>query len=770
MMQPAENPAFVSDSGAKEAGRAALQHFLCRVAQRLSSGLEHVERFLAQAGFDRAPWLAVAFAAGIGVWFVLSDRWQWMALLSVLAAFAVLAISLMREDGALPYLRQAVASLALVCAAGLGLVWAKSELVGKRAIEATFAGEVAGTVIAREEQPAQDRVRLILAIRDPREGRPIRVRVNVPLEKDAANAQEGAQVRFKARLVPPASPMLPGSYDFARTAWFEGLSATGSALGSIEVVGGETGGDSPVARLQRSISAHVREAVPGSAGGIAAAFASGDRGGIDKVDEDAMRDSGLTHLLSISGLHVSAVIAATWFLAMRLLGLWPWLALRFRLPLLAAGSAALAGVGYTLLTGAEVPTVRSCLGALLVLAALAIGREPLSLRMVAVAAFIVMVFWPEAVVGPSFQMSFAAVIAIVVLHEAAPVKAFLAPREEPWWQRFGRRFAMLVLTGFVIELALMPIGLFHFHRAGAYGALANVVAIPLTTFISMPFIALGLLFDSLGAGAPFWWLAGKSLDLMLALAHWVSAQPGAVTYMPSIGRGGFALFLAGGLWLALWKGRLRLFGLVPVLAGALYLLTLSPPDLLISGDGRHVGITGLAGEELVVLRQSRSDYARDNLTELAGMNGAVRQIDDLPQARCSAEFCTIEIERGGKSWHLLMARGTDWVAMRDLVAACKRSDIVIADRWLPRACKPRVLKADQSMLSRTGGLTIDLASGRIERVSEQQGRHGWWRPDAGNPRRTSSASGGKGTSQPNSAASIRPAPAMTRPEEIAPPQ
>lgn len=523
----------------------------------------------------------------------------------------------MREDGRFPYLRQAFAALFLVAAAVRALVWAKSELVGGQPIARPIVAELSGTVIQWTEQPAQERVRLVIADWDSVSGRPVRVRVNVPIDHDQEAAGEGAKVRLRARLVPPAPPMLPGGYDFARTAWFQGLSATGSALGPIEVTAPAQGAGSSVAKLQWQISDHDRTSLPGSAGGIAGAFASGDRGGIYIADEEAMRDSGLTHLLSISGLHVSAAIAATWFLAMRLFGLWPWLVLRFRLPSLAAATSALTGIGYTVLTGAEVPTVRSCLGTLLVLAALALGWEPLSLRTVAVAAFIVMVFWPEAVVGPSFQMSFAAVIAIVVLHDCAPVRAILAPREEPWWQGFLRQLAMLVLTGVVIELALMPIGLFHFHRAGVYGALANVIAIPLTTFASMPLIALALLFDTVGAVAPFWWLAGLSLDLLLWLARWVAGQPGSVTYFPAMSQGCFAHFVAGGLWLALCRGRQRLLGLVPVLIGYGVVAMTSLPDLLVSGDGRHVGISGLAESELVVLRESKSDYIRQNLTELA---------------------------------------------------------------------------------------------------------------------------------------------------------
>jgi competence protein ComEC len=532
-------------------------------------------------------------------------------------------------------------------------------------------------------------LRLVLATREPVTARAIRVRLNVPLENDEAGAVEGAVVRVKARLMPPAPPMLPGSYNFARAAWFQGLSATGSALGPLEIVTpGNAGGW--LARTQRGLATHVHSQLEGSPGGIAAAFASGDRGGISKADEQAMRDSGLTHLLSVSGLHVSAVMAGAWFLAMSLLALWPWLALRVRLPVMAAAVSAGAGLFYTLLTGAEVPTVRSLAGAILVLIALAIGREPLSLRLLALAALLVMVLWPETVVGPSFQMSFASVLAIVALHGSSPVRGYLAPREQDsWWNRRWRGLVMLMLTGVVIELALMPVALYHFHRAGIYGSLANTIAIPLTTFISMPLIALALLFDLAGAGAPLWWLAGKSLEALLGLAHWTAARPGAVNFLPAMGEGRFAMFLAGALWLALWRGRIRLLGLIPAGLAALSLFLLRPPDLLISGDGRHAGITGEAKDRLLVLREGSSSYARDNLNELAGMDGEALALADWPGARCNRDYCAIELTRAGRGWHLLLARGMDPVPERALAAACERSDMS-----LPRAgCRAHAARA-----------------------------------------------------------------------------
>ena len=746
---------------------AALQHKPWRKLPDLSSGLARAEDFLVASRFELAPWLVVGFAAGIAAWFAASNVWQWLGVIALALSGALGAAAALQAEGRYPYLRRSVLLAGLAVALGCSFVWGKSALIGTTPLARPTVTWLTGRLLVREEQPAQERVRLRLATRDPGTGRAMLVRVNLDNANDRPELVEGAVVRLRARLVPPAPPMLPGGYDFARAAWFSGIAATGSVLGAVTVV---SPGDqaSALRRLQRSLSHHVREHLDGSPGAIAAAFASGDRGAIAPEDEDAMRDAGLTHLLSISGLHVSAVIAAAYFIALRLLALFPWLALRVRVPIMAAGAGALAGIGYTLLTGAEVPTIRSCIAAVLVMLALVLGREPLSMRMIAVAALLVLLVWPEALVSPGFQMSFASVIAIVALHSAAPMRAYNAPREEPLWARWSRQLAMLLLTGVVIELALMPIGLFHFHRAGVYGALANVIAIPLTTLASMPLIALALLFDAVGAGAPFWWLAGKSLELLLALAHWTAAMPGAVTMLPAMGQGAFALFVLGGLWLALWRGRVRLLGLAPALLGLMVLAQVRAPDLLISGDGRHVGITGEAADELLVLRATRSEYTRDNLTETAGMAGELRLLDDWPGARCNPDFCAITLRRGARDWQVLMARGTALVSERALAAACERADIVVSERYLPYSCHPRWLKADRNFLQRSGGLTVDLNDRRIETVAEGEGEHGWWNPPERLPRRLKGPQPSGSTEADAADAAARPG-ALIATEPAAPP-
>lgn len=690
----------------------------------LSSFADAAEAFLERAAYDRGPWLAVALAAGIAAWFALSDSTAW-----VQAAGLATMLSLVawlhwrgRDDRAL--LRLAAISLGLAFIVGMATIWARSEAVGTPPLAQPYIGPIEGRILVRQEQPADDRVRLTLAIREPGTARAVKVRLNVRLADDRPDLVEGAMIATGARLLPPAPPLVPGGYDFARRAWFDGLAATGSSYGPITVTEPvETAGQ--LALLQRRLSAHVRDQLAGTPGAIAAAFASGDRGAIAEADDAAMRDAGLTHLLSISGLHVSAVIACVYFLAIRLLAMWPWLVLRVRLPVLAAGLAALAGVSYTLLTGAEVPTVRSCLGAGLVLLALALGREPLSMRMVAVVAAIVLLLIPEALIGPSFQMSFAAVLAIVALHGSGPVRAFLAPREESWTARMARRLIMLFVTGVVIEAVLTPIVLFHFHRAGAYGAFANVLAIPLVTFGAMPSIALALLFDLVGLGAPFWWLAGLSLEWLLAIAHWVADQPGAVRLMPQIGTAAMFLYVAGMLWLALWHGRVRLWGLVPAVAGVVAMLSSPAPDVLVARDGRQIAVAEPGGR-LLVLREGEG-YALDSLREAAAVSGEPVSIERAPGSRCSADFCSLKVQREARTWSLLVARSKHYVDARQLIAACASADIVIAARTMPRSCAPRWLKLDRRFLTQNGGLALFLgAEPRLVTVGESQGEHGWW--------------------------------------------
>ena len=585
-----------------------------------------------------------------------------------------------------------------------------------------------GRIERVEHLAARELVRLTIAPAG-RADLPGKLRVNVAEGDMPAGAGRGAVVEMRARLMPPAPPSVPGAYDFARVAWFNGLGATGKGFTPIRVV---RPGEAPGADLRARLSAHIQSRIEGSGGGIASALATGDQGAISEADADAMRRSGLAHLLSVSGLHVSAVTAAAMFVVLRLLSLSPILALRLRLPLVAAGAGALAAIGYTVLTGAEVPTIRSCAAALLVLLALSLGREAITLRLVAAGALVVLLLWPEALAGPSFQLSFAAVTAIVALHESPRIRGWFERREEARARHFLRALASLLLTGVAVELALMPIGMYHFHQQGIYGAFANIVAIPLTTFVTMPLEALALILDLAGLGAPLWWLTALSLDLLLWLARTASTAPGAVAALPAMPGAAYTLMVAGGLWIALWRAAARLVGLVPLALGAGWALLTPAPDLLVTGDGRHLAIrTGDGG--MALLRDRAGDYTRSTLGENSGADDdALELLAGRPEARCSADLCLVDVVAGARRWRVAATRSGYPVPRSDMLAVCAAADIVVSERRLPPGCAPRWLKLDRPTLERTGGVAITFSDARVVTV-RKGGHHPWIDPPTVQP-------------------------------------
>ena len=364
------------------------------------------------------------------------------------------------------------------------------------------------------------------------------------------------------------------------------------------------------------------------------------------------------------------------------------------------------------------------MAALLVLAGIALGRDAISIRLIATGALIVLIFRPEALAGPSFQMSFAAVTAIVALHSTGWARRLLQRRDEEIIARIARSLLGIVATGLAVEIALMPLALYHFHRAGLYGVGANIIAIPLTTFVIMPLEASALLLDAVGLGKPLWFLCGAAIDGLLRLAHAVSSAKGAVALMPSMPTWAFAAMVAGGLWLCLWTTRLRLVGVVPILAGAIGAASAPSPDLLVTGDGRHLAVVD-DGKPLI-LRDRAGDYVRALLAEASGFDGDPDLLDGQSVSDCSHDACVALLREGSAEWRLLATRSAtriDWARISD---ACATADIVVSDRRLPRGCQPRWLKLDSQILGRTGGVAIYLGSKPwVDNVADRVGAHPW---------------------------------------------
>jgi competence protein ComEC len=682
---------------------------------RVSAFHEEIEKLLEVERAQLPPWFVVGLGSGIAGWFALDSPGAWAALLCLAAALSLLGFS--ARQGRAP---RALGWFSFAAVLGCALVWARAEWLAEPRLERPRVVHFGGAVEEVSHLAARGAVRLLISPDDP--ALPPRVRVSVDEDKVPAGVARGAHVQVRARLAPPPPMALPGTYDFARDAWFKQIGAVGKTLGPVEVLrpAEPRGLDSMRERLR----VHVAGQLPAAAAGIAVALATGDQNAVEEDDAEAMRRSGLTHLLSVSGLHIAAVVGFAMLLTLKLLALSERLALRLNLVLVAAGVGAAAGVGYTLLTGAQVPTVRSCVAALLVLGGVALGRDAISIRLIATGALIVLLFRPEALAGPSFQMSFAAVTAIVALHSTRWARRLLQRRDERLTARFGRALLGIVTTGLVVEIALMPLALYHFHRSGLYGVAANIVAIPLTTFVIMPLEAGALLLDAVGWGKPLWLLCGAAIDGLLALAHTVSSARGAVALLPTMPSSAFAAMVGGGLWLCLWTTRIRMLGLAPIAAGAIGAALAPAPDLLVTGDGRHLAVID-SGTPLI-LRDRAGDYVRSLIAEASGFDGDPDLLDGGAVSDCTHDACVALLRQGSAEWRLLATRSATRIEWERITAACAAADIVVSDRRLPRGCVPRWLKLDSEALRLTGGVAIYLGRRpRIDSVAERVGAHPW---------------------------------------------
>ncbi len=376
-----------------------------------------------------APWLAVAMGAGVAAYFGLREEppgWS-LAAGPVLVALAILvAIRAPQAGWAI--------GLAGAAALGFGVAawhaWRAAPLATPPSRAVVLSGIVQDVSLLPEGR------RLTLAeVRfgpeEPVQPRSFRIRLRA---NDPARPEPGDRVTVRALVRPPSAPAFPGAWDFQRSAFFAGQGGAGFAIGpsAVEVA---VGSGRPLSGVRAALEARVAAVVPGAAGAVAGALLTGGQSAIPRADLAAMRDSGLAHLLSVSGLHIAIVMGVTFWVVRLLIACWRWLALRVDGKACAGVAALVAGGFYMLLTGSQVPMQRSFATAVLVTLALLTGRQAVSMRSLALAAAAVMVVSPEALLGPSFQMSFAAVLALIAGWEALKGPMARLRGDGAWWRK-----------------------------------------------------------------------------------------------------------------------------------------------------------------------------------------------------------------------------------------------------------------------------------------------------------------------------------------------
>ncbi|MCV2889908.1 ComEC/Rec2 family competence protein [Ruegeria aquimaris] len=667
--------------------------------------LAKIERGLLEQRGHLFPWVPVFLGIGIGLYFLPSQEPGLAALGAIGFGTLFLSVLTKRFSGAWSPLLWAL----VLSGSGFLLAAARAHYVAAPVLDWRYYGPVEGRVIALDRS-ASDRLRVTLdQVRMDRiAGDQIPAQVRISLSDDSVKMPPGGRVMAMAHLAPPQGPVEPGGFDFRRHAWFQTLGAIGYTRTPVLV---SAAADTGAFRLRllavrMAASDRIRDHLPGDVGGFAAAVTTGDRSGVSQSALVALRASNLAHLLAISGLHMG-LLAGFVFSALRVcLSLVPSLALRLPVRKFAAVGALLVAAGYLALSGGNVATQRAFVMVAVMLGAILLDRRALSLRAVAAAAVCVLLLRPEALLGPGFQMSFAATVALVA------VFGWIRDAEISPGPRWAQPLIGLVVSSAVAGFATAPVAAAHFNTIAHFGLLANLLSVPLMGLLIIPAAVLALVLFPLSLDWIGLELMGLGLSWILGVAHWVAALDDALGFVARPEAEVLPLLALGGLWIVLWRGWLRLAG-VPVVALSLVLWSLvERPEILVADTGGLVGIMTPEGRALSKPRGS--GFIAGVWLENDG-DGA-----DQPSAaaRWPGEGNVKRLRSGAvEIVHVTGKRGAQHLT------GCTKTEIVISS--VPLNLKGPCTVFDPVSLSRTGAVSLG-ADGKIIAVAGQNRR--LWSP------------------------------------------
>ncbi len=677
-------------------------------------------------------WLPVLFGIGIAIYFGLkTEPPLWLGPLAVavvaLAGFAVKRFG-PNHGGGTAALLTAVA----VIAAGFGVAqWRTVAVNAPILIERVGPTAVTGRVSKVETFPSGSRITLDRARLAGLLPNRVPEKIRLRLRGVQPDLKAGAWLRVRAIVSPPPPPSAPGAFDFQRQSYFRQLGGVGFSIGRAEILSppAEEGIDALLgapARLRQTITTRIRAVLKGVSGTIAAALMTGERSAIPEAVMTAIRDSGLAHLLAISGLHIGLVAGIIFFGARGLLAMFPPLALRFPIKKWAAVAAIAGAFAYAVISGATVPTQRAFLMVGLVLVAVLLDRRGLSIRQVAWAALAILVVAPESLLGPSFQMSFAAVTALIATYETLSerrrYKDYDHSRLPPWVRKAMFYLAGVALTTLIAGAATAPFAIFHFNRFAGYGLAANLVAVPVTALWVMPWAVAAFLLMPFGLESFALTPMGWGVDVIIAVAETVSGWTGAVTLLPAMPTAALAAIAGGGLWIALWRFRWRYWGVAGMAGGLVLALLTNPPDVLVDGQGRLLAVR--AGDGTVAVSNlRRARFERGVWLRRFGLDDAIATWPETgisPDQRLSCDLQGCLYRQNGRLVALAFGEAA-------LAEDCWAADVVISVVPVRRPCPARTGVIDRFDLWRDGGAAIWIGqkSIRIETVNGVHGDRPW---------------------------------------------
>ena len=669
------------------------------------------DALLAQRG-GLLCWVPVWLGLGIG-WYFAQAQEPGDAGLAVGGAVALaLLLALPRVGVAYRPVLLAI----IIALIGAGIAKYRTETVADPALNFRYYGPIEGRVV-NIDRSASDALRLtldrVVLDRIAPHRTPARVRVSVHGDQPFSDYRPGTVLMMTGHLSPPAGPAEPGGFDFQRHAWFLGLGAVGYTRNPVLRLAAPAAPDAMmrIFALRMAISRAVQEAMPGEAGAFAAALMTGDRSGMGQDSLAALRASNLAHLLAISGLHMGLLTGFVFAVVRYGLALVPPLALRLPTKKIAAVIALIVGAFYLALSGGNVATERAFVMVAVMLVAVLLGRRALTLRAVAIAAIIVLVWQPEALTGPGFQMSFAATIALVAVFRA------LRGAELHRLPRWTRPVLSVFVSSLVAGLATAPYAAAHFNIVSHYGLIANLVSVPLMGVLVMPAAVLAACLWPLGLAWIGLAVMEPGLRWILFVAQTTAAQPHAISHVIAPPGTVLPILTLAMLWLILWQGRARFAGLAIAALAFVIWQQGSRPDLLIADDGALIGVLGPEGRALS--KPTGGSFSAGIWLE----NDGAPVAQDIAAARDG-------LQRDGRvvtallgEWRILQVSGKTALAT---LQGCGGADVLVVNQ-VDEVARP-CLVYDLTGLRGTGALAMDLTEAgdlRIDTASARAGNRPW---------------------------------------------
>ena len=653
------------------------------------------------------PWIAVAYGAGITLFFAADGPLSVWPPVILAGVFAAASCALRARPVALG---TAIALAALF--AGFAVALVRTETVAApvlgRIVSTAFTGFVE-TVEERSSGGGRLLIRLTTLDGVAPAERPYRIRMTV---RTVSGVSPGDHVRASGRLMPPPEAARPGGYNFARDSYFRRIGAVGSVPGRLVAAPAPAAGmpldlklAAAIDRARNALTARIAGAIGGQAGAVAAALVTGKRGLIEERTNEILRAAGIYHVVSISGLHMMLAAGVFFWLARAILALSPSLALRWPIKKWAALVGMAGAAAYCVFSGSDVAAERSLIMILVMQGAILLDRPALSMRNLALSALVVLTIEPETLLGPSLQMSYAAVAGLIALAEwlgrrsGSEESRDVVGRALVW---AGRVAVGTLATTLVATLATGPFATFHFQTLQPYGLLGNAATLPLVSLVVMPCAVLGTLAYPFGLDRPVWWSMGQGVRAVLALSEWVASLGGSTVTVPAFGAGALTLLASALLCATLFVSRLRLLAVLPACLGLLAAWNVARPDIHLARDGSGAAIRGRDGRLVLVGRIA--DFTAEQWLKADGDSRRPSDPTLRRGSRCDPLGCTVALPDGRYVSYLQDRRG--------FVEDCGRAAIVLSRLTAPPGCAASLI-VDRAFLARYGATAIRAGEGGL---------------------------------------------------------